>query len=603
MPDDLADLTVDDADISQTEKKRALLAVINYRPILSLVIVVLSIVVAVLEGVGIGFLMPIISAAQSGGGEGGMLVTLFTRAYTILGIPYSLGTIIAGVGTVMAVRFGMSFLVAWLKAALRTEYVRHLQTVAFENTLQASVEYFDQQGSDEILNAIVTQATYAGRVIEWIVQILEKVFLCIMYIVIAMYLAPVLTVVTGVVLGGFTYFIRSVLASGYEVGDDIAEANEQVQSAVQAGTHGIRDVKVFGMTQEVFGNFLSAVEQYAESMIELRRNQAALDNFYQMVTAITVFVLIFVALQYTAMTLSGLAVYLFAMFRLAPRVSALNNLVYKAEGELPHMIRTQQFIDDMQGYQESNESTTPVPESIETVTFDSVSFAYEEGDTVLDDISFEVTSGEFAAFVGTSGAGKSTIISLLSRMYTPDTGAILADGTPITDFDINEWREKVSIVRQDPFIFNETLRYNLTIGNRDVSEEELQRVISVAKIDEFLNDLPDGLEAVLGDEGARLSGGQRQRIAIARALLKDCEVLLLDEATSDLDSTLEQEVHEGIISYNPDLITLVVAHRLSTVKDADKIYTVESGRLANVGTHDELIKQDGKYAELYSTQI
>jgi subfamily B ATP-binding cassette protein MsbA len=158
------------------------------------------------------------------------------------------------------------------------------------------------------------------------------------------------------------------------------------------------------------------------------------------------------------------------------------------------------------------------------------------------------------------------------------------------------------MVRQDPFIFNDTLRYNLTLGNRNVSDDELDRVCEIAKVDEFIDELPDGYDSLLGDDGVRLSGGQQQRVALARALLEDADILILDEATSDLDSNLEKQVQKSIEEMDRDYAIVTIAHRLSTVKNADRIYTVEEGRVTESGQHYELIQENGKYAMLYDIQ-
>jgi subfamily B ATP-binding cassette protein MsbA len=158
------------------------------------------------------------------------------------------------------------------------------------------------------------------------------------------------------------------------------------------------------------------------------------------------------------------------------------------------------------------------------------------------------------------------------------------------------------VVRQSPFIFNDTLRYNLTIGSRDVSETELDRVCEIAKVDEFMGDLPEGYGTMLGDEGVRLSGGQKQRVALARALIEDADLLILDEATSDLDSNLEKQVQQAIEKMDREYAIITIAHRLSTVKNADRIYTVEDGWITETGTHHELVDSGGKYAELYGIQ-
>jgi subfamily B ATP-binding cassette protein MsbA len=357
------------------------------------------------------------------------------------------------------------------------------------------------------------------------------------------------------------------------------------------------------MKNELFGDFLDAVEQFARAGIKLRRNQQAIRSFYNLLTAISVFALIYLAIAFANMSLGSLGVFLFAMFRLGPKASVLNSKFYQIENNLPHLVRTQQFIDELERNQEPGVERESVPESVESVEFDDVCFSYQgQDDEALSGISFEFEKGEFVGFVGQSGAGKSTVVSLLSRLYEPDSGAIRANGLSIHEMDVDKWRSRIAVVRQDPFVFNDTLRYNLTIGNRDVSRDELDEVVRIARIDEFFGDLPDGYDTQLGDDGVRLSGGQRQRVALARALLKDADVLVLDEATSDLDSNLEKEVQESIESMDRDYAMVGIAHRLSTVKNADQIYTVDDGEIIEAGGHNELISSNGQYAELYMIQ-
>lgn len=566
-------------------------------------IAVLSIFTAALEGIGLSFLVPVIEIAQgtsgtsdtSGVGQGFILV------YDVIGIPFTLETVVLGVSLVMVVRYTSRFMVGWLRAALRTDYIRYLQTESFENALYAQTSYYDDYGSDEILNAIVTQAEYAGNSIRNSVRLVEQGFLSLMYLAVAFYLAPWLTLFTGFVLGGTLYGLRWLLESGYTVGDRVADANERLQESVQAGTQGIREVKLFGLSGELFQDFRDAVDQFARSNIQLQRNQAFLDSMYQMITAIAVFGLIYIGITFASLSLASLGVFLFAMFRLAPRVSGLNNIAYTLEGDLPHLIRTQEFVADLEERTESDEGTYSPPDQIDRIAFDKVDFAYGE-EQILDGLSFKAQQGDFVAFVGHSGGGKSTIVSLLSRMYEPDSGEITASGTSIDEFVLKEWRRRISVVRQQPYIFNNSLRYNLTIGNRDASESEIREACQISEVTEFLDNLPEGLDTVLGDDGVRLSGGQRQRVAIARAILKDADILVLDEATSDLDSTLENQVHQAIEQMDGDYIMLVIAHRLSTVVNADQIHAVEDGQISESGVHEDLLDTGGVYANMYETQ-
>ncbi|QUO47722.1 ABC transporter ATP-binding protein [Halorubrum ruber] len=594
----------DPEPVSRREKLDALRDVARYNPKYTAAVVVLGVVAAVLEGVGLSFILPIVELVQlqDPAAEAEGLLAVFVTAYQAVGIPFTLGYVVVGVSAVMVARYTASFSVAWFREALRTYYIRDLQTRAFRNALNARVEYFDKEGSDDILNAIVTQTYYAGRVIQRGIQTFEQFFLAGIYFLVALIIAPALTIITGVVLGGFTVFFRRILDSGYEVGDEVAEANERRQEAAQAGTQGIRDVRIFGLADELFEDFSQAVNQYTDSRITLRRNEAAIDKFYNLVVAVSVFVLIYLALTFASLSVGELGVFLFAMFRLGPRASNVNKLYYQVENDLPHLVRTQEFIKELEVYEEPNEPSREVPEEIQQVEFDDVHFSYDSKEKVLRGINFTVEKGDFVGFVGQSGAGKSTIVSLLARLYPVDEGEIRTNGIPIDEMDITEWRDRLSMVRQDPFIFNDTLRYNLTLGNREVSDKELDRVCSIAKVDEFINELPDGYDSLLGDDGIRLSGGQQQRIALARALLEDADVLILDEATSDLDSNLEKQVQQAIEEMDRDYAIVTIAHRLSTVKNADRIYTIEKGRVTETGQHDELVERGGKYAELYRIQ-
>ena len=594
-----------ESDISTGEKLESLKQVARHRPLFMASVLVLSLVSTLLEGIGLTFLYPIITAAQAEGDavqNADGVTELFFQAYLALGLPFTLEFLIVGLASVMIVRYSVSFLAKWLSSVLTVEYERYLRTHAYELALGATVSYYDDEGSDDILNAIITQTQYASGAIQQILSLVRQTLLCLMYASIALVIAPVLTVVATVVFGGLTYLIRHVLEPGYTVGDRVATANERVQENVQAGTQGIRDIKLFGMTEHLLSEFRTTIDRYTNSSIALYRNQIAIRSIYELGVAIVLFGLIYVAISHLALSISALGVFLFAMFRLGPRISGLNSMVYAIEGNLPHLVRTHRFIGRLEEHQEPDSGTRSVPDPIDEVEFDDVSFTYDgEDDPVLSDITLRIDRGEFVGIVGQSGTGKSTVVSLLARIYDPTSGEIRANGTSIEEFDLREWRSNVAMVRQDPHIFNDTLRYNLTTG-RDVSKGELRRVSEVAQISHFLDELAAGYDTPLGDDGVKLSGGQRQRVALARALLSDAELLILDEATSDLDSDLERRIHETIERLGDDRTVIAIAHRLSTVRTADRIYTVEKGRITESGSHHELLRNDGKYAYLHSIQ-
>jgi ATP-binding cassette subfamily B protein/subfamily B ATP-binding cassette protein MsbA len=238
------------------------------------------------------------------------------------------------------------------------------------------------------------------------------------------------------------------------------------------------------------------------------------------------------------------------------------------------------------------------------ISFKNLSFAYPDTEAlVLQDVDLEVEAGQTVALVGRSGAGKTTLTNLIARFYDPTSGSISLDGRDLRDIELGSYRKLLGIVEQDVFMFDGTIRQNIAYSRRNSSHENVVRAAEAAAADEFIQKLPDGYDSVIGERGVRLSGGQRQRLAIARAILADPRILILDEATSNLDSESERLIQNSLTDLLKDRTAFVIAHRLSTITSADKIVVLEDGRVAEFGTHQELLDRGGRYRDMVHLQM
>lgn len=301
--------------------------------------------------------------------------------------------------------------------------------------------------------------------------------------------------------------------------------------------------------------------------------------------------------------LARLATFLIVLYRLAPRFSVINKNWGMINNYFPFVERISEFLrSDNKNYTvHRGEAFTGLKSEIE---FRGVGKRYgDRGPWVLSDLSFRLRRGEMLAIVGESGAGKTTIISLLLRLHDPTVGSLLVDGVELERLDLSDWRLRLGVVSQDVFLLNTSVRDNIAFGKIDASDSEIKSAARAAHADEFISKLAQGYATPVGDQGLRLSGGQRQRLAIARAILRNPELLILDEATSDLDGRSERLIQDSISRLRANRTIIAVAHRLSTISMADRIIVLDKGQIREEGNHDELLAQGGLYTQFWQAQV
>jgi subfamily B ATP-binding cassette protein MsbA len=309
-----------------------------------------------------------------------------------------------------------------------------------------------------------------------------------------------------------------------------------------------------------------------------------------------------VQIKMGAMTAGIFVTFVYALFKSYEPVKGLGTVYQQFELAFGATAKVFEYIGRA-GEPEAEPGMPALPPFSRSVEFDRVSFGYDPELPILRDISLEARAGEVIAIVGSSGAGKTTLVNLLPRFYPVTSGCLRVDGVDVREVTLRSLREQMAIVTQETILFNDTVWNNICYGRPGLPKDRVEAAARAALAHDFILELPQGYQTMLGDRGQRLSGGQRQRIAIARAILKDSPILILDEATSELDSESEMLVQRALSNLMMDRTSFVIAHRLSTIRRADKIIVIEDGTIAETGTHQELLARGGTYARLYEMQF
>ena len=515
---------------------------------------------------------------------------------------------VSGLVIIMSLlKTGFKYLAMYNLATIRNGVVKDMRNALYNKSVDLPLSYY----SNERKGDIISRMTNDVHIVEWsIISSLEMLFsdpiMITVYLIGLLVISPHLTLFVLILLPISAFIIGRL---GKKLKTTALKGQKKmgiILSIMDETIGGLRVIKAFNSEERVKKRFFSVNNFYTRIMIKMYRRQymgTPLSEFLG--TVVVVFIMWYggslVLGEQTALSPANFIGYLAIFSQIINPAKSFSTAWYNVQKGLASSERIEEVLNAKNQIVEKPDART-IDNFSESIEYKNVSFKYEN-EWVLKDIDLKIEKGKTVALVGQSGAGKSTLVDLLPRFYDAIDGEILLDGVPIKDCKIKDLRDLMGIVNQEAILFNDTFSNNIAFGSDGLGEEEIIQAAKVANAHEFIVNSRNGYYTNIGDRGGKLSGGQRQRISIARAVLKNPPILILDEATSALDTESERLVQDAITNLMKNRTSIVIAHRLSTVVNADLICVMHEGRIVEKGTHQDLMKQNGIYTRLHSMQV
>ena len=582
---------------------RSLLSLLyGYRWLLP-VVVVLGLTASLLEGASLSLLIPFmhtLTNAASDVNKGSFAMT-FQAVLGALPHKYQLAVIVGAIVTAICLKNLVSYANVTAFSFVDSRVSHNLRVRLFDRVLAMPLSRTEEDRSGRLMNVLETETWRTSQALSLLFNALTSACTATIFVPLLFLISWRLTLIALLSVGVIPIIVSVVTREVAVLGARSVAANSELATRMWSNLNGLRVIHSFG--REAFELVRFADASRAVRNIGLRLSLISARNGPVTEVLITALIAaLALMVEERLVDVATLAAFVVILYRLQPRIRDLVSARVELLGLQAAVLEVTRLV-------ETPDMAPPArpdgvfPELRRAVRFEAVTFRYEKHKIhALENVSFEIKRGSTVAIVGPSGAGKSTLLDLLLRFRDPQQGQIIVDGRPLEDLDPVAWRSRIAVVSQDPYIFDDAVRFNILYGRPEASDTEMVEAAKLAHADAFIRSLPGGYDTLVGERGVRLSGGQKQRLILARALVRNPDMLVLDEPTNALDSITEHAFQQALVRFARDRTIIIVAHRLSTIERADHILVLDRGRLVEQGDFSSLLARNGLFARMYQLQ-
>lgn len=572
---------------------------------LTFTILCLGALASLAESISISLMIPLLQSFESDTFETAHqteLIKLLNVFFGWIASDYKLVVIALVITLAILVKSVLAYLNKALFSRLNQQISHQLRSKIFSKLLNVKYSFLEKKNSGDLLNLLSTESWKVGYALEMLANIVISAFTLFIFALILLLISWQLVVLVALSNLLISVVVNHITYRSKQLGKYAVEANSSLNALMYEGLTGMRTIRVLNRENYEQHRFETQSIKVRTVFWRLDLLYGIVDPLHEGLSAILIVAILVVSLVYKLTALSAILTFMFMLYRLQPHIKLIDayrvNLL-AADGGVNAVMSFVDWQDDhcpTRGY-------TSFTELEQGIVFDRVSFRYGSSDSfALKDISLHIPSKKTTALVGPSGAGKSTLMNLICRFYDATSGNIYADQRLLQQLNVEDWRGQIALVSQDAHIFSSTIRENIAYGRLNATEDDIIQAAKQANAHEFICDLNEGYDTLVGDCGIKLSDGQRQRLVLARAIVRNPSILILDEATNALDTLSEHLIQEALDRFKHERTVIVIAHRLSTIEQADQIVVFNKGEIAERGTLRELLNNRGLFNQLYQLQ-